>query len=905
MKNTKPKVRLWSVLTGLTAILTVAAIVGNIIANQYATTINVALNASTYKIIHGENTGDTEYFKKGFASDEEREAYEAELCATVEAEGAALLKNENNALPLASGAKVSLFGHGSVDLMYGGTGSGSVDTSKAPNLKQALEAQGITINQTLWDLYSSDSMMSKYSRMTPASISDTLEANTQYAVNEAPWSALSSAESSFAEYGDAAIVVLSRSGGEGADLPSGENGTSDNWISGQEGDGNYLALSAEEIELLQNLKALKDNGTFKNIIVLINSSNAIELDFLNPEICGEDYGIDAAMWIGDVGQTGINGVGQLLSGAVTPSGSLVDTYLYDNMANPAMYNFYTQAYPNAAEYNLLTEGADVQGMYSVYQEGIYLGYRYFETRYEDVVMGTAKAGDYNWATTVAYPFGYGDSYTTFAYSNFNVTESDDAFTVTLKVTNTGKTFSGKETVQIYFQSPYTAYDKANGIEKAAAELCGFAKTDVLAPGASEDVTITVPKSELRTYDANNAKTYILDAGDYYLTAAHDSHDAINNVLAAKGYTVENGMTADGNADMAWNYNVASLDKDTYSVSAVTGEAITNQFDNADPSYYGMDGINYLSRSDWQGTWPQVVTLEANEALIADLNMTGNYTADPDSDAVMPTMGADNGMTLGMMIGKSYDDPDWDKLLDQVTFDEMAKLIGQGYHNTAMVQSVSKPSTLDDNGPQGFTQSLTGISTNHCAYSDENIMAATFNTELMEEVGKCIGNDVMDLGASGLYGPAMDTHRNAYCGRNFEYYSEDGFLSGKIAAAEISGIQSKGVYVYMKHFALNDSETKCRCISTWANEQSIREIYLKPFEMSVTEGGAKAVMNAFARVGAVWSGADAGLMTNVLRNEWGFDGFVLTDFSGNPMFPYRLAISPESMAPTERSVLAIA
>ena len=236
MKNTKPKVRLWSVLTGLTAILTVAAIVGNIIANQYATTINVALNASTYKIIHGENTGDTEYFKKGFASDEEREAYEAELCATVEAEGAALLKNENNALPLASGAKVSLFGHGSVDLMYGGTGSGSVDTSKAPNLKQALEAQGITINQTLWDLYSSDSMMSKYSRMTPASISDTLEANTQYAVNEAPWSALSSAESSFAEYCDAAIVVLSRSGGEGADLPSGENGTSDNWISGQEGD---------------------------------------------------------------------------------------------------------------------------------------------------------------------------------------------------------------------------------------------------------------------------------------------------------------------------------------------------------------------------------------------------------------------------------------------------------------------------------------------------------------------------------------------------------------------------------------------------------------------------------------------------------------------------------------------
>ena len=377
MNPKKPKVHLWSVLTALTAILTIAAIVGNMIANQYATTLNVALNASTYKIIKGDTTEDTEYFKEGFASDEEREAYEAELCATVEAEGAALLKNDNAALPLAGSAKVSLFGHGSVDLMYGGTGSGSVDTSKAPNLKEALEAQGIQVNQTLWDLYKSDSMMTNYSRVTPASISDTLEANTQYAVNEAPWSALSSAESSFAEYGDAAIVVFSRSGGEGADLPSGANGTNDSWISGSEGSGNYLELSAEEIELLKNLKALKDNGTFKSIVVLINSSNALEMDFLNPAICGEDYGIDAAMWIGDVGQTGINGVGQLLAGTVTPSGSLVDTYLYDNLANPAMYNFYTQAYPNAAEYNLLTEGADVQGMYSVYQEGIYLGYRYF------------------------------------------------------------------------------------------------------------------------------------------------------------------------------------------------------------------------------------------------------------------------------------------------------------------------------------------------------------------------------------------------------------------------------------------------------------------------------------------------------------------------------------------------
>ena len=698
MNTKKSKVRLWSVLTALTAILTIAAIVGNMIANQYATTLNVALNASTYKIIKGNTTEDTEYFKAGFASDEEREAYEAELCATVEAEGAALLKNDNAALPLADSAKVSLFGHGSVDLMYGGTGSGSVDTSKAPNLKEALEAQGIQVNQTLWDLYKSDSMMKNYSRITPASISDTLEANTQYAVNEAPWSALSSAESSFAEYGDAAIVVFSRSGGEGADLPSGANGTNDSWISGSEGSGNYLELSAEEIELLKNLKALKDNGTFKSIVVLINSSNALEMDFLNPAICGEDYGIDAAMWIGDVGQTGINGVGQLLAGTVTPSGSLVDTYLYDNLANPAMYNFYTQAYPNAAEYNLLTEGADVQGMYSVYQEGIYLGYRYFETRYEDVVMGTAKAGDYDWATTVAYPFGYGDSYTTFAYSNFNVAESDDAFTVTLKVTNTGKTYSGKETVQVYFQSPYTDYDKANGIEKAAAELCGFAKTDVLAPGASEDVTITVKKSELRTYDANNAKTYILDAGDYYFTAATDSHNAVNNILAAKGYTVAgtNGrMTEDGDASLVWKWTNEALDATTYAASA-NGTAITNLFDESDPnkSSDAPGSVTWMSRSDWTGTVPtQPAALTANETLAADLAFTQYDGAEADS-VEMPTLGAKNGLTLASMIGKDFDDPQWETLLDQLTFDEMVNTITLGFHNTAAAASIGKTATKD-------------------------------------------------------------------------------------------------------------------------------------------------------------------------------------------------------------------
>ena len=860
---------LWSVLTGVSAVAFGAACVGTNLANASAQAVNIALKTSTNKTVGKDDS--VKYFETGFDSVEELEAHDKEIAEQLTGEGAVLLKNDG-ALPLAKGDKVSTLSHSSVGIATCGTGSADIDTSKAPTLKEALEADGLEVNPTLWDFYLTGEG-SKFPR-NPSKDTDAtgIKVRSDYNVNEVPMDVYTSdVKDSFASYGDAAIVTITRLAGEMYDVP----------IGGFTDGTDALQLTQEEKDLLAMARE-----NFDKVIVLINSTNAMQCDFLTDD----SYGVDAALWIGYTGTWGLNAVVDILTGEVNPSGHLVDTYCNDNSAAPSLVNFYGAQYTNATEdnndqwYDFQLDG---NKYYNVYSEGIYVGYRYYETRYEDVVMGQGNAGSYDYNATVAYPFGYGLSYTTFDWSNFKSSydASTDSFNVSVDVKNTGSV-AGKEVVQVYFQSPYTDYDKQNKVEKASVELCGFGKTEILEPGASETVTVNVPRSELAAYDANGAKTYILDAGDYYLTAAHDSHDAINNVLAAKGYTAENGMTDDGNADMAWNYNVASLDSTTYATSAATGEAITNQFDNADPSYYGMDGINYLSRSDWQGTWPQTVSLEANDELIAALNQTGNYTADPNTDAVMPTMGADNGMTLGMMIGKSYDDPDWDKLLDQVTFDEMATLIGQGYHSTAMMQSVSKPRTLDDNGPQGFTQSLTGISTNHCAYSDENIMAATFNTDLMNEVGQCIGNDVMDLGASGLYGPAMDTHRNAYCGRNFEYYSEDGFLSGKIAAAEISGIQSKGVYVYMKHFALNDSETKCRCISTWANEQSIREIYLKPFELAVTEGGAKAVMNAFARVGATWSGADAGLMTNVLRNEWGFDGFVLTDFSGNPMFTAR-------------------
>ena len=878
----KPKVTLWSVLTALCAILTAAALVATfVVAPMYETTINVALDADTYRIIKGDTDEDTNYFTSDFASDEERESYEEELCATVEAEGAALLMNNNNALPLASGAKVSLFARGSVDLMYGGTGSGAVDTSSAPTLKDALEAQGIQVNQTLWDWYSSEEIASKYSRVTPSAISDALAANSEYAVNEAPWSEVESANSSsFAEYGDAAIVVFSRSGGEGADLPSGDNGSGVEWT----GDTNYLELSQEEKDLLAGLKALKDAGTFKSIVVLLNTSNAIELDFLNPEICGVDYGIDACLWIGDVGQTGANGVGQLLAGAANPSGSIVDTFWYDNLANPAVTNFYSRPYSNNDEYGLVADDKDNgnQGYYVVYQEGIYLGYRYTETRYEDYVMGTGNAGDFNYGTTVAYPFGYGSSYTTFAYSDFAVTETAEGFELTVTVTNTGSV-AGKKTVQVYFQSPYTDYDKQNGIEKASVELCGFDKTEVLEPGASETVTIAIDKSELRTYDANGAKTYILDAGDYYFTIGNGAHEAVNNILAAKGYTpetTENRMDAAGDATLTYKWTNAALDTTTFATSESTGNAITNLFDDADPNKvsYSPGSVTWLSRSDWTATYPTgTFDFALNDELVAALANT-HYDGSLADSVEMPTLGADGDLTLASMIGADYDDPQWDSLLDQMTFDEMNLMITQGFHNTKAAASIGKTATKDENGPQGLTAALTGGASAMC-YTSEDVMAATFNRELINDVGRCIGEDCLAMGYSGLYGPGINMHRTAYSGRNFEYYSEDPFIAGEICAVEVQGIQSKGVYVYLKHVALNDSESSRMGVATWINEQAAREVYLEVADKAVIDGGAWCTMSGFNRWGATWCGKYENLQTGFLRDELGMRGMSITDYSG--------------------------
>lgn len=856
-KKTKRKhITPWKILAIICAVVTIVSIPLSILLQKFDNTMAARFGGSFWKLQNED--ANAQYYTSDFNSAEEMVNYGLALTQQVEVEGAALLMNNNNALPLAADAKVSTFSSSSVNLVYGGTGSGNIDASTADTLRTALEKVGVTVNPTLWDFYTVGAGKD-YARSKSGMVATSSEVTA-----EVPWDVYTDeVKDSVAQYGDAAIVTLSRVGGEGADLSYGEV--------------NYLALDENEKAMLQNVAEMKKNGTVKKTILLINSANALQVDFLK----NNEYDIDAALWIGDVGISGINAVAEILTGKVNPSGSLVDTYCYDNFSAPAMWNFTPTTYEG------YVEGGDVSAKaksYMIYQEGIYVGYKYYETRYEDFVTGNGNAGDYAYGDIVAYPFGYGMSYTNFDISDMNVSynAADDTYTVTVKVTNTGD-MAGKKTVQVYVQSPYTDYDKENGVEKSAVSLVGFGKTGMIEPGASETLSMTVNKRDIASYDTYGAGTYILDAGDYYFTAATDAHNAVNNILAAKGYTVEstNGkMTADGNADLTYTWTEDALDTTTYATSE-NGTAITNQLSSADPNLYeGIDEtVTWLSRSDWNGTLPtETVKLALTELLKKDLKDIRYDPADYES-VDMPTLGAKNGVKLYDMIGLDYNDPKWDELLDQMTFDEMNSLIGDAFHWTMPVKSVEAPGTRDENGPQGLTASLLGNDKSQLtatAFTSEDVMAATFNTEIMTEIGKVIGNNCLEADIACLYGPGNNIHRTPYGGRNFEYYSEDGFLSGMMSAYEVKAIQDKGVHVVMKHFALNDCEQDRIGLGVWLNEQAAREVYLKAFQAPVEVGNANGVMIAYTRWGAVWSGGNYGLVTGILRNEWGCEGMVITD-----------------------------
>ena len=875
--------------------------IGSDIALANAGAITAFLGQSTQQIINDGSSESIIMNFSDFSSIKELQNHASDITAQVTEEGAVLLKNDNNALPLSSGAKVNLYSSSSVNYIYSGGGSSFAKKADFISLKEGLESSNFQVNQDLWNWYAENP--SYFGDHTSNTSSD----KAAYTIKDAKWDDINTAAKS--NEAEAAIFVLSRYGTEATDLKFTGGSATDY------SNGNYLELSPTEIDVLKNLKALKDAGKISKIIVLLNSVNQVECDYINDPA----YGIDAVLWVGIGGTSGTLGIGRILSGEVSPSGKLPDTYWTSHHYNPVYANF--GSYDNEGEV-LSTANGGKSNRYVVYQEGIYLGYRYTETRYEDTVLGAANVGDYDYSKIVAYPFGYGLSYTEFEYTDMTVTENkaDDTYTVTVTVKNTGNV-KGKESVQIYLQQPYIN----GGIEKASVELVGYAKTSVLEPGASETVTVTVDGRWFASYDAYNAKTYVLDAGDYYLTAAKNAHDAINNILSHKQnvdhITMDSSkMVGEGKFSLVYK-TTKEEDKTTYSVSKVTGNAITNQFDNADLNLYGAantaNAVQYISRNNWDGT----VKLGMTESH-APLNNQVIVTVTPEmvedgkkgsqkiekDDVAYPTYGEDNNMTLASLItivdGKpqfvSFDDPRWDALLDQLTWEDTVMLLSNGLRKTFGIDSIGKPVTIDGNGALGpvggtnysyndnenagtnrfaFLYGDPDMESSPISYPCAALIAATMNDELAFELGSVIGEDCLWAGYSGLYGFGCNMHRGTYNGRAFEYYSEDPILSGYITASQVEGIRSEGVYVYMKHAILNEQEKNREGVNTWSNEQAIRQIYARPFQIAIEEAGAENLMTGFNRIGVQWT-SQHGFINNVFRDEFGMQGFAVSDYWQN-------------------------
>lgn len=893
LMNKVLKRSVWCIITVFLAVDFAIAMIGGAIAQKYKTQLNGVLGLNPYEIVEtGDGTEDTEYFKSEFYKEDgtydHEKMRENSLAVSLRAatEGTVLLWNENDALPLAKGEEVNLFGIASSSYLVCEQGSGKIYPTITDTMKGRLEEYGLKVNSKLANAYK----LLKAKGYVAGLVStkgmglDTVNdaCYNEAAINEAPWSEIDNTtvgNVTGSLYEDAAIMTISRLSGEDLDA---YKFVTDKAKADECFDGNYMDLSKNEADVLAHLKQLKEQGKIKKIILLINCSNAVQFKNIR------NYGIDACVWTGVGGNVSHEQVAQVLTGAANPSGHLTDTYVYDAFSAPASENF--------GDFTFTAKGAGVPAdasythndKYVVYQEGIYVGYRYYETRYADCVYGGrnasgpagVKAGEGAWSYTdeVAFPFGHGLSYTTFEHSGFKVEKDGDDYKVSMTIKNAAG-LPGKDVMQVYLQKPYTEYDQGTGIEKAAVELVGFAKTRELAEGESQTLEVTVKGEEFKTYDSYGHETYILEAGDYYIAAGEDAHAALNNILAAQGKTVKDGMDEEGDADFTYKTTVAADDYEIYSESSATGYAITNQFDNADINLYkGTEGqeITYLSRKDWNKTYPSAVELECTSAtMVADMRY-GEEIEVPEGTE-MPVFGKESEkygkLNLAMLADIPYENEYWDALLDQLTWEDANRLVS-GPNDGA--ESVDAPGMKTLDGPFGMGKVIEGLDSCMCFPCEVN-MGATWNTELIEEVGRAFGLEVLHLGYTGLYGPGANIHRSSsFSGRNAEYYSEDGFLSGKMLAAECTGIQKGGVVVYTKHFLLNDMERNRYGITVWANEQSIREIYLKAFEAGVTEGNMNGIMSSFNRIGCIWAGRHGGLLTEVLRNEWGFTGVNLTD-----------------------------
>lgn len=767
----------------------------------------------------------------GTLSDETNEEA-AEVAEEIMEDGIVLLKNES-LLPLNETKKLNIFGWESINPAYGGAGSGGInDLYDIVSLNQGLENAGFSINQELVDFYNNygadnpEMSIQKQSWTLPEPPVDTYSDEL-----------IKSAK----EYSDVAVVVLSRKAGEGHnDIPmdvrkAAYDNNSDEYDDFPEGE-HYLQLSQTERDMVDMVCS-----NFDNVIVVYNGANQFELGFAD-----EYPQIKSVVWCPGTGNVGFNALGKVFSGEVNPSGKTPDTFIYDMTTAPWWNNAEKTEYTNLADMAVEGMNAGTAQVYAPaftnYVEGIYVGYKYYET--------AAQEGAIDYDKTVQYPFGYGLSYTEFEQKMGELEEKDGQISVDVEVTNTGDV-AGKDVVEVYYEPPYTN----GGIEKSSANLIEFAKTDLLQPGESQTVTVTFSIEDMASYDENNAKAYVLEKGDYVISINSDSH----TVLDQKTYTADKDVVYKGENKRASD--------DT---------AATNVFEDA------KGDITYLSRADHFANYEEATaapaSAELGEPYVSEYHLNSNFdkTTYLNDEDVMPTTGEDNGLTLADMRDADYNDPRWEKLLDQLTVDEMANMIAMAGYQTAAMDSVGKVATLDFDGPAAINNNFTGVGS--IGFPIEVVVASTWNKELAQAWGECMGKISQEMGAEGWYAPGMNTHRTAFGARNYEYFSEDGVLAGNMGAKAVEGARKYGVYSYIKHFAMYEGNAKM--VSVWSNEQAIREIYLKPFEISVKQGGANAVMVSWSFLGDKWTGESSNLMNTVLRDEWGFRGMALTDFFRN-------------------------
>lgn len=767
----------------------------------------------------------------GTLSDETNEEA-AKVAEEIMEDGIVLLKNES-LLPLNETKKLNIFGWESINPAYGGAGSGGInDLYDIVSLNQGLENAGFSINQELVNFYNNygadnpEMSIQKQSWTLPEPPVDTYSDEL-----------IKSAK----EYSDVAVVVLSRKAGEGHnDIPmdvrkAAYDNNSDEYDDFPEGE-HYLQLSQTERNMVDMVCS-----NFDNVIVIYNGANQFELGFAD-----EYPQIKSVVWCPGTGNVGFNALGKVFSGEVNPSGKTPDTFIYDMTTAPWWNNAEKTEYTNLADMAVEGMNAGTAQVYAPaftnYVEGIYVGYKYYET--------AAQEGAIDYDKTVQYPFGYGLSYTEFEQKMGELEEKDGQISVDVEVTNTGDV-AGKDVVEVYYKPPYTN----GGIEKSSANLIEFAKTDLLQPGESQMVTVTFSIEDMASYDENNAKAYVLEKGDYVISINSDSH----TVLDQKTYTAD--------ADVVYKGENKRASDDT---------AAINVFEDA------KGDITYLSRADHFANYEEATaapaSAELGEPYVSEYHLNSNFdkTTYLNDEDVMPTTGADNGLTLADMRDADYNDPRWEKLLDQLTVDEMANMIAMAGYQTAAMDSVGKVATLDFDGPAAINNNFTGVGS--IGFPIEVVVASTWNKELAQAWGECMGKISQEMGAEGWYAPGMNTHRTAFGARNYEYFSEDGVLAGNMGAKAVEGARKYGVYSYIKHFAMYEGNAKM--VSVWSNEQAIREIYLKPFEISVKQGGANAVMVSWSFLGDKWTGESSNLMNTVLRDEWGFRGMALTDFFRN-------------------------